>query len=79
MACYIERRDGGISCDPDNIYLTTGASDGIVVRPDDLTPSFCSLLAMNVPFDHTDIEIPMILLMLAVCTQLKVFEKMGVF
>ncbi|KAB5535863.1 hypothetical protein PHYPO_G00122850 [Pangasianodon hypophthalmus] len=30
VACYIERRDGGISCDPDNIYLTTGASDGIV-------------------------------------------------
>ncbi|XP_066508316.1 alanine aminotransferase 2-like isoform X1 [Hoplias malabaricus] len=27
---YIERRDGGIPCDPDNIYLTTGASDGIV-------------------------------------------------
>lgn len=27
---FIERRDGGISCDPDNIYLTTGASDGIV-------------------------------------------------
>ncbi|MCJ8745213.1 hypothetical protein PDJAM_G00127850 [Pangasius djambal] len=30
VARYIERRDGGISCDPDNIYLTTGASDGIV-------------------------------------------------
>uniref|UniRef100_A0A4W4GNG6 alanine transaminase n=1 Tax=Electrophorus electricus TaxID=8005 RepID=A0A4W4GNG6_ELEEL len=27
---YIERRDGGVPCDPDNIYLTTGASDGIV-------------------------------------------------
>uniref|UniRef100_A0AAR2KL84 alanine transaminase n=2 Tax=Pygocentrus nattereri TaxID=42514 RepID=A0AAR2KL84_PYGNA len=27
---YIEHRDGGIACDPDNIYLTTGASDGIV-------------------------------------------------
>jgi len=29
---YIERRDGGVPCDPDNIYLTTGASDGIVVQ-----------------------------------------------
>uniref|UniRef100_W8VR88 alanine transaminase n=1 Tax=Clarias batrachus TaxID=59899 RepID=W8VR88_CLABA len=29
-AVFKERRDGGISCDPDNIYLTTGASDGIV-------------------------------------------------
>lgn len=32
VARYIERRDGGVPCDPDNIYLTTGASDGIVVR-----------------------------------------------
>lgn len=31
VARYIERRDGGVPCDPDNIYLTTGASDGIVV------------------------------------------------
>lgn len=31
VACYIERRDGGVPSDPDNIYLTTGASDGIVV------------------------------------------------
>uniref|UniRef100_A0A8D3D714 alanine transaminase n=1 Tax=Scophthalmus maximus TaxID=52904 RepID=A0A8D3D714_SCOMX len=30
VALYIERRDGGVPCDPDNIYLTTGASDGIV-------------------------------------------------
>ncbi|KAF7222308.1 alanine aminotransferase 2-like isoform X1 [Nothobranchius furzeri] len=30
VARYIERRDGGVPCDPDNIYLTTGASDGIV-------------------------------------------------
>uniref|UniRef100_A0A8C6UYB5 alanine transaminase n=1 Tax=Neogobius melanostomus TaxID=47308 RepID=A0A8C6UYB5_9GOBI len=29
VANYIERRDGGVPCDPDNIYLTTGASDGI--------------------------------------------------
>lgn len=32
VARYIERRDGGVPCDPDNVYLTTGASDGIVVR-----------------------------------------------
>lgn len=32
VARYIERRDGGVPCDPDNIYLTTGASDGIVVK-----------------------------------------------
>lgn len=31
VARYIERRDGGVSCAPDNIYLTTGASDGIMV------------------------------------------------
>ncbi|CAL8280641.1 unnamed protein product [Lota lota] len=30
VARYIERRDGGIPCDPDNVYLTTGASDGIM-------------------------------------------------
>uniref|UniRef100_H2TVB7 alanine transaminase n=1 Tax=Takifugu rubripes TaxID=31033 RepID=H2TVB7_TAKRU len=30
VARYIERRDGGVPCAPDNIYLTTGASDGIV-------------------------------------------------
>ncbi|XP_064789971.1 alanine aminotransferase 2-like isoform X2 [Oncorhynchus masou masou] len=30
VARYIERRDGGVPCDPDNVYLTTGASDGIV-------------------------------------------------
>ncbi|XP_030631313.1 alanine aminotransferase 2-like isoform X2 [Chanos chanos] len=30
VARYIERRDGGIPSDPDNIYLSTGASDGIV-------------------------------------------------
>ncbi|XP_028329387.1 alanine aminotransferase 2-like [Gouania willdenowi] len=30
VARYIERRDGGIPCDPAHIYLTTGASDGIM-------------------------------------------------
>uniref|UniRef100_G3PYW9 Alanine aminotransferase 1 n=1 Tax=Gasterosteus aculeatus aculeatus TaxID=481459 RepID=G3PYW9_GASAC len=30
VARYIERRDGGGPCDPDDVYLTTGASDGIV-------------------------------------------------
>ncbi|XP_075907310.1 alanine aminotransferase 2-like [Nelusetta ayraudi] len=30
VARYIERRDGGISSNPDNIYLSTGASDAIV-------------------------------------------------
>ncbi|KAJ8337066.1 hypothetical protein SKAU_G00382860 [Synaphobranchus kaupii] len=30
VARYIERRDGGIPSDPDNVFLTTGASDGIV-------------------------------------------------
>ncbi|XP_073515743.1 alanine aminotransferase 2 [Phyllobates terribilis] len=29
VARYIERRDGGVPADPDNVYLTTGASDGI--------------------------------------------------
>lgn len=32
VARYIERRDGGVPCDPDDIYLTTGASDGIMVQ-----------------------------------------------
>lgn len=31
VAAYIERRDGGVPAVPDNIYLTTGASDGIAV------------------------------------------------
>ncbi|XP_030629705.1 alanine aminotransferase 2-like [Chanos chanos] len=30
VARYIERRDGGIPCNPDNIYLSSGASDAIV-------------------------------------------------
>ncbi|XP_032271708.1 alanine aminotransferase 1 isoform X3 [Phoca vitulina] len=30
VARYIERRDGGIPSDPNNIYLSTGASDAIV-------------------------------------------------
>ncbi|KAL0966260.1 hypothetical protein UPYG_G00293080 [Umbra pygmaea] len=30
VARYIERRDDGVTCNPDNIFLTTGASDGIV-------------------------------------------------
>ncbi|KAM3919788.1 alanine aminotransferase 2 [Leptodactylus fuscus] len=29
VAQYIEQRDGGVPADPDNIFLTTGASDGI--------------------------------------------------
>lgn len=32
VAAYVTRRDGGVPADPDNIYLTTGASDGITVR-----------------------------------------------
>lgn len=31
VARYVERRDGGIPADPDNIFLSTGASDAIVV------------------------------------------------
>lgn len=31
VAQYIERRDGGIPADPNNIFLSTGASDAIVV------------------------------------------------
>ncbi|KAJ8276884.1 hypothetical protein GJAV_G00068980 [Gymnothorax javanicus] len=31
VARYIERRDGGIPSDPDNIFLTSGASDGISI------------------------------------------------
>lgn len=31
VARYIERRDGGISSNPDNIYHSTGASEAIVV------------------------------------------------
>ncbi|XP_036934543.1 alanine aminotransferase 2-like isoform X2 [Acanthopagrus latus] len=30
VARYIEKRDGGIASNPDNIYLSTGASDAIV-------------------------------------------------
>lgn len=31
VAAFIERRDGGIPSNPDNIFLSTGASDAIVV------------------------------------------------
>lgn len=36
VARYIEKRDGGIPSNPDNIYLSTGASDAIVVCADSL-------------------------------------------
>lgn len=36
VAQYIQQRDGGVPADPDNIYLTTGASDGIAVSSADL-------------------------------------------
>ncbi|MGH0169077.1 UNVERIFIED_CONTAM: hypothetical protein FKN15_056155 [Acipenser sinensis] len=39
VAQYIERRDGGIPSDPNNIYLSTGASDAIVVKHAYLPPS----------------------------------------
>lgn len=32
VAHYIMKRDGGIPSNPEDIYLTTGASDGIVVQ-----------------------------------------------
>lgn len=40
VARYIERRDGGIPSNPDNIYLSTGASDAIMVPVTHLL-SFC--------------------------------------
>lgn len=30
IANFIEERDGGIKCDPDNLFLSTGASDSVV-------------------------------------------------
>ena len=41
IARYIERRDGGIASNPDNIFLSTGASDGIVVRLDFTSSPAC--------------------------------------
>ncbi|PKU33929.1 alanine aminotransferase 2 [Limosa lapponica baueri] len=41
VASYIERRDGGVPADPDNIYLTTGASDGIAVYQDNVYSEGC--------------------------------------
>jgi len=32
VAHYIETRDGGVQADPNDIFLCTGASDGVVVR-----------------------------------------------
>ena len=32
IAKYIETRDGGIKSNPDDVYLCTGASDGVVVK-----------------------------------------------
>ncbi|GCC18248.1 hypothetical protein chiPu_0021645, partial [Chiloscyllium punctatum] len=37
VAKYIETRDGGIPADPNNIFLSTGASDAIVVSTASLT------------------------------------------
>ncbi|XP_075432393.1 alanine aminotransferase 2 isoform X2 [Ascaphus truei] len=41
VAQYIERRDGGVPADPDNMYLTTGASDGIAVYQDNVYAENC--------------------------------------
>lgn len=46
VARYIERRDGGVHCDPDDIYLTTGASDGIVVQSTSYFDFFVSLCVL---------------------------------
>lgn len=32
VARFIERRDGGIPSNPDDVFLSTGASDAIIVR-----------------------------------------------
>ncbi|KAJ8279916.1 hypothetical protein COCON_G00069820 [Conger conger] len=45
VARYIERRDGGIASDPDNIYLSTGASDAIVTMLKLLYPLYSAALA----------------------------------
>ncbi|EPY80090.1 alanine aminotransferase 1-like protein [Camelus ferus] len=36
VAQYIERRDGGIPADPNNIFLSTGATDAIMVYQDNV-------------------------------------------
>jgi len=61
VAKYIQRRDGGIPSDPDNIYLTTGASDGIVVRQANtvlctLTVT-CVLNSQHAPVGEHDLEV----------------------
>ncbi|XP_034017371.1 alanine aminotransferase 2-like [Thalassophryne amazonica] len=50
VACYIEKRDGGIPSNPDNIYLTTGASDAIV--------TILRILVCGVGCDRTGVMIP---------------------
>lgn len=57
VASYIERRDGGVPADPDNIYLTTGASDGIAVSVE-LKPKTKPGITYNlsVTFANTDLR-----------------------
>lgn len=48
VARYIERRDGGIPSNPNNIFLSTGASDAIMVVPGHpVHPADLNLLPTN--------------------------------
>nr|XP_006641441.1 PREDICTED: alanine aminotransferase 2 [Lepisosteus oculatus] len=50
IALYMEQRDRGVPANPDNIYLTTGASDGIV--------SILKLLVAGEGLSRTGVMIP---------------------
>nr|CAB3250828.1 alanine aminotransferase 2 [Phallusia mammillata] len=50
VANYIEKRDGGIKADPNNVFLCTGASDGVV--------AMLKLLVAGVGKDRTGAMIP---------------------
>ena len=43
VAKYISNRDGGIACNYEDIFLSTGASDGIKVLLTSIEPCPCSV------------------------------------
>lgn len=46
IAAYIEQRDHGVPADWDNVFLTTGASDGIVVSEQEWTEEGVSAMLL---------------------------------
>ena len=67
VANYIETRDGGIKCDPSDVYLCTGASDGIVVST--LLPLFIFVAVVCFAINSKLLRFPSYALLERLCRQ----------